>query len=166
MVATKHPLYWIWRDMLKRCYSKAHSQHKNYGDRGIAVCVKWREPGDGFWGFVADMGTRPDGRYPSGLSRYSLDRINNDGNYEPGNCRWATQEEQMANRRPGLSPSGETHSCAKLQEIDVVYALCCLGRGVRPEAIARRVDCSPATIYAIRNGQKWKRVSSALVGGR
>ena len=76
--------------MLSRCYRPNSNGFHNYGGRGITVCDRWRES---FANFLADMGERPEGK--------TLDRINVDGNYEPGNCRWATATEQMANRRRG-----------------------------------------------------------------
>lgn len=86
--APHHPLTSIWRAMLYRCYDKDRDNYKYYGARGIAVCKRWR---DSFEAFAADMGPRPPGT--------TLDRKNNDGNYTPKNCHWATTEEQHANRR-------------------------------------------------------------------
>jgi len=73
--------------MLTRCHCPTVNKFKHYGGRGIKVCERWRT----FQNFLADMGDRPPGT--------TLDRINGDGDYEPGNCRWATHEEQMENRR-------------------------------------------------------------------
>lgn len=96
----KHPLYRTWFGMVSRCHMKTFASYKDYGARGITVCDRWRgarENGelgsiDGFYLFVEDMGERPS-------PKHSIDRINNDGNYEPGNCRWATSLEQQNNKR-------------------------------------------------------------------
>lgn len=81
--------------MRARCRNAKLPNYKDYGGRGIKVCERW----DSFENFLADMGPRPNGISAGGRALFSLDRINNDGGYEPSNCRWATRKEQRANQR-------------------------------------------------------------------
>jgi hypothetical protein len=84
---TATPEFASWSRLLRRCYSETNNRYARYGGRGIRVCDEWR---GSFEAFLGDMGPRPS-------SAHSVERINNDGNYEPGNCRWATRLEQMQN---------------------------------------------------------------------
>lgn len=88
---TKTRLYRIWRAMIDRCERKKSAAYKNYGGRGIKVCERWRED---FLAFKEDMGVPAKG--------LSIDRINNDGNYEPSNCRWADYKTQSLNKRSNV----------------------------------------------------------------
>ncbi len=82
------PEHNAWRHMWNRCLKIEHKQYNYYGGRGIKVCSDWKD----FELFLNDMGLRPS-------DKHSLDRINNDGDYKPSNCRWATAKQQAKNRR-------------------------------------------------------------------
>lgn len=94
--------YRSWARMIHRCEVPEDNRYQYYGARGISVCSRWR---DSFETFLADMGQKPtDG--------HTIDRKDANGNYEPGNCRWATSSEQNKNRRPfkrNKQPQGASH---------------------------------------------------------
>lgn len=86
---SRSKIYKLWDGMVRRCEDKNHHSYPNYGGRGIRVCNRWRTS---FNNFLEDMGEKPG-------KAYSLDRIDNDGDYTPKNCRWSTKAEQAQNRR-------------------------------------------------------------------
>lgn len=141
-----HPLYETWKGIKKRCLDPRVSNFRDYGGRGIQVCDRWLN-GDGvltgFECFLADMGERPEG--------LSIDRINNDGNYEPGNCRWATKREQMTNRRPAklrrnIIPRGEI---AAVRTAYASGAATCLD-------LAKKYGVGSPSMSAILTGKTYK----------
>ncbi len=94
----KAPEYFVWRNMIYRVTIPVSQYYKDYGGRGITICDEWLGK-HGYENFIKVMGRKP-------TLKHSLDRINNDGNYEPSNCRWATASEQGRNKR--LSPKNKT----------------------------------------------------------
>lgn len=100
---SKHPLYSTWANMRRRCTNPADKSWPDYGGRGISVAPEW----DDFWRFVEYMGERPAG--------YSLDRIDNDGDYRPGNVRWAPARVQTNNRRNPIKNRDVANVLAELE---------------------------------------------------
>jgi hypothetical protein len=106
--ATGTPEHKTWLSMIERCHWPQHADYWRYGGRGIIVCARWRES---FQNFLSDMGPRPTGM--------SLDRHpNNNGNYEPSNCRWATRKQQQRNMRSNriIVVAGESLCVAEAAE--------------------------------------------------
>lgn len=102
---TKSPEFYVWSSMKSRCSCPNSHRYENYGARGITVCDRWR---NSFMNFLSDMGNRPS-------DRHTLERINNDGNYEPSNCKWATMQEQNLNKssRVAITYKGTTMCIAE-----------------------------------------------------
>lgn len=105
---SKTPTFEIWCAIIQRCENPKNKNYSRYGGRGITICKRWRSS---FQAFLVDMGERPDGM--------SIDRIDNDGNYEPNNCRWATREGQVNNLSSNirLTVNGQTHTIAEWERI-------------------------------------------------
>lgn len=99
--------YFVWASMKQRCFNEKAQAYEHYGGRGITVCDRWR---DSFEAFLEDMGLCP--------SEGQLDRIDNDKNYEPGNCRWTTSKIQNRNKRSNhrLTHNGKTQTIAEWAE--------------------------------------------------
>jgi hypothetical protein len=121
--------------MIQRCRRKGHNSYRYYGGRGICVCERWHV----FENFLADMGEKPPG--------LTIDRIDCNGNYEPGNCRWMTAREQSRNQR------------SNVLSVDAVNEI--IGRfehGEKRSSIARRFNMNPAYISQIVSGKAWSDI--------
>lgn len=124
----------IWTAMRYRCNNPSDASYENYGGRGITVCQRWDES---FEAFLADIGRRPS-------RHHSIDRIDNDGNYEPGNVRWATETEQGQNKRNNrfVTYLGERmivrEACRRAGQLDRYVSICQMVRNGKTfeEAIA------------------------------
>ena len=128
--------YATWGRMCSRCTNQNVFEFKDYGGRGIVVCDRWL---NSFAAFFEDMGPRPS-------SKHSLDRIDNNGNYEPGNCRWATRKEQSRNTRASrmLTFMGET-KCLTDWAIEI---------GLSPATLAKRLDYGWSVERAVTTPKK------------
>jgi hypothetical protein len=96
----QHYLYNTWVQMLERCENSQRKNFWDYGGRGITVCERWHDVRLYIEDIEAEIGSRPDGRYPSERFMYTVDRKDNDGNYESGNVQWASASQQSLNQRP------------------------------------------------------------------
>jgi hypothetical protein len=129
---TRTSTYRMWIDMWRRCEAGHRPNYRLYGARGIKVCDRWRK----FENFLADMGEKPEG--------LTIERIDNDGNYEPGNCRWATAKDQANNRRRGHR---------KLTVSDVIE----IRQRLLPQRqLAAKFGIAHGTVANIQAGRIWK----------
>lgn len=127
----KRTLNQTWHNMKYRRLHKETASYVNYGGRGIKICQRWL---DSFENFCVDMGPKPS-------KEYSLDRINNDENYEPSNCKWSTQKEQMLNTRRAYSG------------IKIIRESSNNNNQINPKCPA----CSSLNIITNRSGERWCR---------
>lgn len=141
--------YMAWENMKSRCYNKKFRLYKNYGGRGIVVCATWNGP-QGFDNFLRDVGPRPS-------SAHSLDRVDNDGNYEPGNVRWATKIEQNRNTTKNvfLTVGGERRTISEWCELRGLFHNTVRGRLSAGWSEERAIN-TPAR-PKLPKGQKRKR---------
>jgi hypothetical protein len=130
---SRNRIYKLWIEMIQRCCNPKDRAYPSYGARGISVCEEWVGP-QGFETFLKDVGRRPS-------DAHSLDRIDNDGNYEPGNVRWATPKQQARNTRRNrhITALGETLTLAEWSERS----------GIKRETIAMRLRCGWSTEKAV-----------------
>ena len=131
--------YRSWEMMKQRCLNPKNANYPNYGGRGILVCERWR---DSFENFLTDMGPCP--------KRLTINRIDNNGNYEPDNCHWATRSEQRHNQRPDRLSKDEVFSIRQRA-----------AAGESAASIARGYpDCHYQTIYAVVSRRSWHWLGS------
>ena len=148
----------IWHGMVRRCHNETDPSYARYGGRGIVVCERWRAD---VFAFLEDMGSPPS-------PEHTLDRINNDGNYEPGNCRWATAAEQARNKSSTLMvkwagkkiPALEWAERLRLKPYGVYQFL---KMGYTPERILEEI-AGRSDKTSIRKAGSWRERKSPLAG--
>ena len=124
-----------WRNIKQRCYNENSDCYMNYGGRGIIVCERWK---DSFPNFYEDMGKRPS-------DRHQIDRIDNNGDYEPTNCHWVTNRDNSQNRRSTVL------DIDKAREIREKYS-----QGVRKYELEKEYGCSSGAIAGVLSNKTWK----------
>lgn len=120
--------------MRTRCENPNSAAFKDYGSRGIAVCERWLD----FVNFYADMGPRPS-------ERHSIDRLDNNKGYEPGNCRWATSKEQQRNRRDNLVVRFDGYEAPLAEHCELL--------GLKYKTVHRRLVCGASLEQALSKGR-------------
>lgn len=140
-IRARPPEYRIWSHLRHRCNNLKDVHYHRYGGRGISVCDRW----DSFDAFLSDMGPRPS-------FKHQIDRIDNDGNYEPGNCRWATAAENVQNS-----------TTAKLTEEDVLAIRTAYAAGQSQKDIAKQHGVTGTEIWRVVTGKTWRNVGGPIV---
>lgn len=147
------PTYKSWASMKDRCTNPRNRNFYRYGGRGINICEKWL---GGFEAFLDDMGERPAGS--------SIDRIDNNGSYEPGNCRWATHKQQQNNRRDTvlIELDGERRSLVEwCEHFGVPYTAV---RSRRWRGISGAALFEPVISFSEASNRRWSAVRKAAEG--
>lgn len=138
---TKHPLHKTWSSIIQRCTIPSAGNYRYYGGRGIKVCDRWKND---FWAFVEDLGTKPS-------PWHSIERLDHNGHYEPGNCCWATEREQSRNKRVTRLNK------ALASEIKRRYL-----DGEKCFEIAKDIGAHYQTVRSVIIGQSWKEVKPII----
>jgi|SRR3990172_6898932 len=131
-VGKRSPTYFSWSAMKQRCLNPKHTAYYRYGGRGISVCDKWLKFDD----FLKDMGERPEG--------FSLDRINNNGNYEPSNCSWSSRKSQSQNRNDVKLTMEVVNLMRSLYE-----------QGATQDALSKQFGVTQSHVCRIVNKEQW-----------
>lgn len=151
-----HPHYRTWQGMMKRCYDPNHVGYKNYGARGIVVYQPWHDVATYIQWIEQNLDSQPD---PS----YTIDRINNDGNYEPGNLRWASKREQARNQRAKVHLRGTALTQARLTEQIVRECRERWAKGELQYSLAAEFGVSNPTMHKALVGKTWQHVPSTTI---